>query len=303
MLVRHLLIVALAVSMASAWDPLYYENLSSVLPSMDSDGDVAIGFFSAGGYWATDSTGESQSYDFETALSVIRLVASGRYGLTSSHTVGVLVPAFFQVAGDGDSTGAGIADPWLTLDGWLSRTPMLIGRLGLRIPLKGYLESGDYSESDPHLALDGALTVETPLSGPGTVLRGTGGLRYSFGAWSALPAFPRDSAETRPPVELRMTGFVVMKANPELELRIGGEFATRGDVDAEIGGEWQNLENTSRRSLDLRAGFDVSNASLSLSGDIYYRLSGGNVNREWGIVLSGLGLDFTDLFGIGSGGR
>ncbi len=304
-LVPAVLVLLFAAAPASAWDPLYYQNLSSVLQSMDSDGDVALGFFSSSSRWVADSTGEQTEEDLATSLSVIRVVASGRYGITNSHTVSILIPAYIQVSGAADTSGAGITDPWITLDGWIERDPMVIGRLGLRIPLKGYLESGDYSESDPHLAIDGAVTVETPVSGPGVLLRATGGLRYSMSAWSAYPPFPKDSCDTRPPIEFRTTDFLVFKANPELDVRIGGEFATRGDIECDLGeGDgWETAENTSIRTFDLRAGFDLGSESSSFTGDIYYRLSGSNALKEWGIAVTGLGLDFTDLFSLGGSGR
>lgn len=297
---RIFLTLLLLTGAASAWDPLFYSNLSRVLQSTETSGDVAIGFFSAPSYWSTDSTGQSQQEDFTTSLSVLRVVAVGRYGLTNSHTVSLVIPAFIQLAGEGDSTGAGIADPWVSLDGWIQREPMIIARGALRIPLKGYLDSGDYTESDRHLALDGAVTVESEVS-PGVALRGTAGLRYSMSAWDRIPG-SRDSSDTRPPIEIRGTGFAVFSANPELDLRVGLEFATRGNVSAKIGDSWQSIENSARSSIDLRAGFDLENESTTLKADVYYRFSGENIVKEWGIIVTGLGLDFTDLFGTGSGG-
>jgi hypothetical protein len=299
---RFILAVLPALAVATAWDPLYYQNLYSVLPSTESDGDVALGFFSASGYWATDSSGSSELHDYGTSLSVLRVQAVGRYGLTNSHTIGVIIPAFLQLSGEGDSTGAGIADPWITLDGWIERDPMILARGALRIPLKGYLESGDYTESDRHLAFDGAVSVESMVS-PGTSLRGTAGLRYCLAAWDGIPRSPRDSASTRPGLEVRMTGFAVFGANPELDLRIGGEFATRGDYSAEIDGSWESVDNTSRSSFDLRAGFDLDSGGTDITADVYYRLSGANTVKEWGLMLTGLGLDFTDLFGSSGSSR
>jgi len=295
-----ILTLLILAGIASAWDPLFYSNLSRVLQSTETDGDVALGFFSSPSHWVTDSTGQSQQWDFSSALSVLRVVATGRYGLTSSHTVSIVIPAFIQLSGDGDSTGVGIADPWISLDGWIERDPMIIARGALRIPLKGYLESGDYSESDPHLALDGAVTVESEVAS-GTALRGTAGLRYYMSAWDRIPA-SRDSADTRPPLELRGTGFAVFSANPELDLRIGMELSTRGDVSARLDDEWQSVDYTSTRAVDLRAGFDLENESTKILADVYYRLSGENTVKEWGIIVTGLGLDFTDLFGSSSGG-
>lgn len=300
---RLLLLCAVAASTSAGWDVLYYDQPLSVLPSMQTDGDIALGFFSSNAYWAPDSSGDSQEYEISPALSVIRVHASGRYGITSSHSIGVIIPAYIQVSGPSDSTGGGVSDPWITFDGWIERTPMVIGHLALRIPLKGALESGDYTEGDPHLAFDGALSVESPLSGPGVSLRATAGLRYSLAAWSADPRSPRDSLETQPPVEIRGNGFLVLKANPQLSLRAGGEFAARGDVKAEVDGDWETLDDTARNSIDFRAGFDLEGQGMSLSADLYYRLSGSNVNKEWGLMVSGLGLDFTDLFGAGGGSR
>lgn len=301
--VLPLLAALVAAVPAYAWDALYYDNLASVLPVMESNGDIAIGFFSSSSRWVADSTGEVTEQEFGTALSVIRALASGRYGITNSHTVSILIPAFIQVAGEADTSGAGISDPWLCLDGWIERNPMVIGRLGIRIPLKGYLESGDYTESNPHFAFDGAVTVETPVSGPGVLLRATGGLRYSLAAWDADPSHPKDSCDTRPPIEFRTTDFMVFKANPELDIRIGGEFAAMGDMNADLGDGWETIEGTSVNTFDIRAGFDLGGESTSFTGDIYYRLSGQNANKEWGLAITGLGLDFTDLFSTGGSGR
>jgi len=296
---RVLLSLVIFAGAAASWDPLFYSNLYEVLPSTGTDGDVALGFFSSSSYWADDSAGHGQQQDFGTSLSVLRVVATGRYGLTSSHTISIVLPAFVQLSGEGDSTGAGIADPWVSLDGWIQREPMIIARGALRIPLKGYLETGDYSESDRHLALDGAVSVESRVS-PGASIRGTAGLRYSLSAWDRIP-LSRDSAETRPPIELRGTGFVVLAVNPELDLRLGGEFAARGSVSAKTDNGWETVDNTGRRSLDLRAGFDLAHGSTSVTADVYYRIAGENTVKEWGIILTGLGLNLGDLFSSGSG--
>ena len=101
-------VLFLFVAPASAWDPLYYQNLASVLQSMHSDGDVALGFFSSSSRWVADSTGKQIEHDLPTALSVIRVLATGRYGITNSHTVSILIPAFIQVSGAADTSGAGI---------------------------------------------------------------------------------------------------------------------------------------------------------------------------------------------------
>ncbi len=283
---------------AAAYDPLYYDNLTEVLPAMGADGDIALGYFSASQYWETDTLGNSQLYDYEPSLGVVRFLAAGRYGLTGNHTVSVLLPGYLQTSGPNDSTGIGIADPWLTLDGWITRTPTLILRGGLRLPLKGALESGGYREGDPHLALDGAATLSHPLGAEGGPrIDATAGLRMSFWAWDALPSMPKDSAETRPPVQLRLSGFLVYPANPELDVRIGAEIATRGDVDMRSGGTTETLENTSTSTYDLRGGFRLANSGMDLTVDVYYRFDGENADKEWGLMVSGTGLDLGDLFG------
>lgn len=302
------LAVLLITGLTLGYDPLYYSNLTEALRSMEMDGDVAFGYFNAGSYWRTDSLGNSEQYDYETSLSVIRFQFLGRYGLTNSHTISVIIPGFIQLQGPGDSTGIGIADPWISLDGWLTREPRLFARGAIRLPLKGALESGDYTESDRHLALDGALTVVTPLSGgSGVSFEGTGGLRYYMSAWDGLFSNPRDSAETKPPIELRLTGFLVLPVNPELSLRLGGEIATRGETQAEIDGDWEGQDGSDFSQRDLRAGISINNQSLNFTGEVFYRFGGENTDREWGIMISGTGLDFTDLFSStysgGSGGR
>ncbi len=289
---------------ALGYDPLYYDNLTEALRAMEADGDVAFGYFGANSYWATDTLGNSEQHDYDTSLGVIRFQFLGRYGLTNSHTISVVVPGFIQLQGPGHENGIGIADPWVSLDGWLTREPRLFARGAIRIPLKGALESGDYSESDRHLALDGAMTVVTPISAnSGVTVEATAGLRYYMSAWDGLFSSPRDSAETKPPVELRMAGFLVMPVNPELDLRFGGEIATRGETEAEIEGYWQDQDGSSMNLRDLRGGFNVHNESLDLTAEVFYRFGGENVAREWGIMVSGTGLDFTDLFSSTTGTR
>jgi len=36
---------------------------------------------------------------------------------------------------------------------------------------------------------------------------------------------------------------------------------------------------------------------------VYIRLGGENVDKEWGIILSGIGIDLGDVFSVGTGGR
>ena len=300
-----LVLLLLAAGGVSGYDPLYYDNLTNVLTSTQAGGSVAIGYFGAGQYWRSDSLGNNELYDYETSLGVLRVLAAGRYGLTSSHTISIILPAYFKLQGEGDSTGVGIADPWVSVDAWISRSPHLLARGAIRVPLKGALESGDYSESDRHLALDGALTIETPLGqGSGATVQATGGIRYSFWAWDGLYAVPRDSAETRPPVEFRLTGFVRYPVNPELSIRLGGDIATRGETEAQLSTGTESQLGSSFSQYDLRAGFELSNSSIDLTAEVFYRLGGGNTDKEWGIMIDGTGIDILDLFGgSSSGGR
>ena len=308
------LLLAVAVSTAFCYDPLFHDNLTEVLSATGTDGDVALGYFSTGGIWRPDSTGENTYYELESGISVLRMLATGRYGLTSSHTLSAVVPAYVLLSAPGDSSGGGIPGVWVSLDGWMERDPQVLLRGALRIPFKGALETGEYRDSEENLKLDASVTVETPISRAygGAVLRGTGGLRYSLWSWDAVPARGEDlpdSADVRPAVELRLQGMLAFQANPELELRGGLEFATRGETDIRTDAEELELENSGRQTLDLRAGFALSRSDLPLSFDLYYRLSGENAPKEWGIMVSGIGLGLGDLFGSplssspSSGGR
>ena len=290
-------LILLVCGTALSYDPLYYDNLTEALQSMQMDGDVAFGYFGANSYWWTDSLGSSEEYEYGTSLGVIRFQFLGRYGLTSSHTLSVIIPGFLQLQGSEGSSGIGIADPWISLDGWLTREPRIFARGAIRIPLKGALESGGYSESDRHFAFDGAMTIVSPLSsGTGINIEATAGLRYYLSAWDMLHGERRDSAETKPPVELRLSGFFVLPVNPELSLRLGGEVATRGETEAQIDGIWSGQIGSEFSYQDLRAGFSLNNASLDLTAEVFYRLGGENTAKEWGLMISGTGLDFTDLF-------
>lgn len=297
-----ILMLLLPVSLM-AYDPLYYINRSEVLPILGVSGNIALGYFTSSQFWATDTSGNSELYDLSESISLLRVLASGSYGLTRSHTISILVPAYIQLTGLGDSTGFGIVDPWITLDGWIERDPMVIGRASLRIPLKGYLDGGDprgYRESDPHLAIDGAVTVRH-MASSSIYLQGTAGIRYYFSAWDCIPGSVGDSAVTSPGAEFRGTGFIILPVNPELEIRAGLEGAFRGNTDADRG--YGEIENSAFKQVDLRAGFSLDNAQLEMTGDLYLRLSGENTLKEWGIMIRGLGLSLGDVFSTGATGR
>ena len=294
------LVVALISSPGLAYDPLYYANRTEVLPMLGTEGRMAFGFFSSSQVWTSDSTGESELVDLSEALTVIRMNFSGGYGLTSSHTIGIVIPMYLQLSGPVDSIGGGIADPWITLEGWIERDPQIVLRGGMRIPLKGYLETGDYTEGDPHMAFDASVTADHAASSA-FHLRGTAGLRYFLSAWDAVPSYVRDSVETKPPIELRGIGMLVLSVNPELQIRGGLEYATRGNISGDREPWEGEIDGTATSSLDLRAGIDLDNSQLELIGDVYYRLDGEYVFKEWGIMVTGLGLDLASL--LGSSGR
>ena len=60
-------------------------------------------------------------------------------------------------------------------------------------------------------------------------------------------------------------------------------------------------EQDSHSDAVVRAGFDLDNPGISLSADVWYRLGGENTTKEWGFMLSGIGLGLDDLFGSGGG--
>lgn len=296
------LIIALPLSDVSAYDPLYYDNPTSVLHSMEISGNIAFGYFGASSYWEPDTSGTSTSVELNPPLGVLRFLLTGKYGLTNSHTISVIIPAYIKVQGYGDSLAMGISDPWFTFDGWLSRSPMLVARGAVRFPLNEAFETEGYNESDRHLALDGSLTIETPLTHGGITFEGTAGFRYYFRAWDGLPLSLKDSANTKPPIELRLTGHLSFPVNPELTLMIGGEYAMRGDTDAEINGENTNIEHSNFNALDIRAGFMLLHDPLELSIECFYRGLGENTNKEWGIMFDGTGINYWEMFGGTSSG-
>ena len=293
----------LALGAASGWDPLYYNGLTRVLRSTESSGDFAIGYFSASSFWETDTLGFDSLYDYRETQGFLQAAWTGRYGLTSSHTISLIVPMYLQLSGSGEA-GAGITDPWISLDGWMSRSPQYLIRGAFRPAFKGYLESSDPPRSDPHMAAEIAASFELPLSpGSGSNFALTGGLRHYFTAWDRIPGTRSDSSETSPGLELRGCGFIVTPVNPELSVRIGGEFATRGKTSYEAEAGSISVPGSSRSYFDLRGGFMLTNPQMKLTADVYIRLSGQNVDKEWGIILSGIGIDLGDIFGVGTGGR
>ncbi len=297
------LAVSVFLGVCHGWDPLYYNGLTRVLRSTESSGDFAIGYFTAGSFWETDTLGFDSLYEHREAQSFLQAAWTGRYGLTSSHTISLVIPMYLQLSGS-EETGLGITDPWISLDGWMSRSPHYLIRGAFRPAFKGYLESSDPPRSDPHMAAEIAASFELPLGGrDGSRFDLTGGLRHYFTAWDRIPGSQRDSSETSPGLELRGCGFLVAPINPELSVRIGGEFATRGKTSYETPGGSVSVRGSNRSYFDLRGGFMLDNADLDLTVDVYIRLGGENIDKEWGIILSGIGLDLGDVFSVGTGGR
>jgi len=296
-----LALLAFSAVAALAWDPLSYGYLSHVLPVTDASGDIALGYFGFSQYWETDTLGFDSLYEYREGYGVVRFLWSGRYGLTSSHTISLVVPGFLQFSGPGDTTGVGIADPWICLDGWMSRDPQLILRGAIRPTLRGTLDTGDYTESDRHVAVEVGGTVEVPVSGTATGprLEASMGIRHFFAAWDQIPGSPRDSADTSPGTELRGAARLILPVNRELNFHAGLEMATRGETKVES----ERINGSEVSHLDLRTGIQLDNTQLELEVDIYYRLSGANTNKEWGFLVSGIGLNLGDLISTGTGGR
>lgn len=294
----------LAAGIARGFDPLYYNGLTRVLGVTESKGDFAIGYFSASSFWETDTLGFDSLYEYRDTQGFIQAAWTGRYGLTSSHTISLIIPMYLQIAGS-ENPGFGITDPWISLDGWMSRSPHYLIRGAFRPAFKGYLEGGDVTRSDPHMAGELSATFELPM-GPrgGSRFDFTGGLRHHFTAWDRIPGTRRDSAETSPGMELRGAGFLVAPMNPELSVRIGGEFATRGRTSYRTEeGVRVRVTGSERSYFDLRGGFVLENPQLKLTADVYIRLAGENVDKEWGVIFSGIGIGLGDIFGVGTGGR
>lgn len=291
-------ILVLFISISLAWDPLAYSYLNEVLSVTETESDFSFGYFSSGQYWETDTLGFDSLYDYRDNFGVIRFQWTGRYGLTPSHTISLVVPGFLQVAGSTDTLGLGIADPWICFDGWISRNPQFILRGALRPTLKGALDTGNYTESDRHVAVEVSGTTVVPInsssSGPRVQL--TGGLRHYFTAWDQVPSSPGDSADTSPATELRGEALLILPVNRELNFHAGFEFASRGETEVNS----IDINGSERAYVDLRTGIQIDNSQLTFEVDVFYRMTGKNVDKEWGILVSGIGFDMGDLFDIGS---
>lgn len=299
---RNLLLCLLVVAGVSvAWDPLSSHYNSHVLAVTGGDSDFSIGYFGFSQYWETDTLNFDSLYDHREGYGILRFMWKGSYGLTSSHTISLTVPGFLQFSGPGDTTGVGIADPWICVDGWMSRDPQLILRGALRPTLKGTLDTGDYTESDRHVAAEVSGTVEMPISGTsaGPRVEISAGIRHYFTAWDQVPGAPRDSADTSPGNEFRGGALMILPVNRELDFNVGLEFATRSETEVES----LQITGSEVSHVDLRSGIVLDNSQLKLNVDVFFRLSGQNVNKEWGVMVSGIGFDFGDLFSVASGGR
>ncbi|HPR21342.1 MAG TPA: hypothetical protein PK991_01465 [Candidatus Sabulitectum sp.] len=296
-----LAVAVVLVCTALAWDPLSSHYLSHVLPVTGTDSDFSLGYFSFGEYWETDTLGFDSLYEYREGYGIVRFMWAGRYGLTSSHTISLIVPGFLQFSGPGDTTGVGIADPWIVVDGWMSRDPQFVLRGALRPTLKGTLDTGDYTESDRHVAAEVSGTMEIPMGGSSTGprLQVSGGLRHYFTAWDQVPGAPGDSADTSPGMEFRAGALAVLPVNRELDFHAGLEMASRSETEVDS----QDINGSEVSHVDLRTGIQLDNSQLQLTVDLFYRVSGENTNKEWGLMVSGIGWNLGDLFSVGTGGR
>ena len=298
---KAILLLTLFVAVSLAWDPLSYSYLSEVLPVTGTSSDFGLGYFAFSQYWETDTLGFDSLYDYRDGFGVVRFQWAGRYGLTPSHTISLIVPGFLQIQGPGDTLGVGIADPWICVDGWMSRDPQFILRGALRPTLKGTLDTGNYTESDRHVAAEVSATVLVPVSGTlsGPRLQLSGGLRHYFAAWDQIPGAPGDSADTSPGTEFRGEARLILPVNRELNFHAGLEMASRGETEVDS----DDISGSEVSHIDLRTGIQLDNSQLEIDVDLYYRVSGQNVSKEWGLVVSGIGFDMGDLFSVGTSGR
>lgn len=298
---KTLLVLLLVVCSTMAWDPLSSNYMSHVLPVTGTDSDFSLGYFSFSEYWETDTLNFDSLYEHRESYGILRFMWAGSYGLTPSHTIRLIIPGFLQFTGPGETAGAGIADPWISVEGWMSRDPQLILRGALRPTLKGTLDSGEYTESDRHVAAEVSGTVQLPLSGPasGPRLQASGGLRHYFTAWDLVHGTMSDSADTSPGTEFRGGVRMILPVNRELDFNFGLEMASRGETEIDS----QEIPGSGVSHVDFRTGIELDNTQLKLDVDVFFRLSGENVNKEWGVMVSGIGWNFGDLFNVTSGGR
>ena len=92
---------------------------------------------------------------------------------------------------------------------------------------------------------------------------------------------------------------MILPVNRELDFNLGLEMASRGETEVES----VEITGSEVSHVDMRTGIELDNSQLKLNVDLFYRLNGQNVNKEWGLMVSGTGWDFGDLFNFGSGGR
>ena len=78
--------------------------------------------------------------------------------------------------------------------------------------------------------------------------------------------------------------------------------ATRGDTSVRRESGTDEVNGSSFHQYDLRGGFELDNSSISLTADVWYRLGGENTPKEWGLMISGIGLGLDDIFGSSGGG-
>jgi hypothetical protein len=92
---------------------------------------------------------------------------------------------------------------------------------------------------------------------------------------------------------------MILPVNRELDFSAGLEMSARSETEVDS----EDITGSEVSSVDLRTGIELDNSQLQLKVDLFYRVSGQNVDKEWGLMVSGIGWNLGDLFSVGSGGR
>jgi hypothetical protein len=215
------------------------------------------------------------------------------YGIIDGLEIGV-TPVFmmkkYERAYVSDVTeyeGTGITDTWVWAKYGFAPEPMVTARLGLK------LATGEDDPADDELPtgtgqmdIDGAIMLGAPM-GPGWL---DGSVGYRFRMARSADEGSLDEGDFKPGSEIRFYAGYTHFIGDTMNLRLGADGFFGSDDEIDEGGSAREFiaDPDSRRGIiTLIPGFDyMMDNGMSLGVDMYYPLTGTNVDAAWGLGVS-----------------
>jgi hypothetical protein len=238
-----------------------------------------------------DEDGESQDWGGDSKGTAMMIPVEIGYGIMDGFEIGVS-PTFVMSKLEWDSDmrevieyeGTGLTDTWIWAKYGFMPEPMVTARLGFKVA------TGEDEPADDELAtgtgqmdIDAAIMVGIP-AGPG-MLDGSLGYRYRMAR--SADEESRDEGDWKPGSEIRFYGAYSYYISDMMTLRLGADGFFGGDAEFDDGDGFEAWEDSGANVISLNPGFDyMMDSGISLGLDMYYPITGTNVDAAWGFGLS-----------------